>query len=71
VAERGFTPNQYIVGEISSPADDERAEQDRYVAGRADIWNTARNMLHNSGDLNAEPGDVLDLARFLAGDPAP
>jgi hypothetical protein len=55
------------VDEIS---DDDRAEQDRYVAGRADIWNTARSMLRNSGELNTEPEDVLDLARFLAGDPA-
>ena len=45
-----------------------RAEQDQYVAGRADIWHTARAMLFKTGDLNPEVETVTDLARFLAGD---
>jgi hypothetical protein len=64
----GYTPKQFIVDEISKPADDDRAEQDRYVAGRADIWHTARAMLFKAGELNPQPEHVVDLARFLAGD---
>ncbi|MGW0920416.1 hypothetical protein ACWD3J_15530 [Streptomyces sp. NPDC002755] len=48
--------------------DEERAEQDRFVAGRADIWRSARAMLFNAGELSPQPEQVVDLARFLAGD---
>jgi hypothetical protein len=48
----------------------DRAEQDKFVAGRADIWHTARAMLEKSGVLVPEPEHIVDLARFLAGDGA-
>jgi hypothetical protein len=47
---------------------DDRAEQDRYVAGRVDIWHTARAMLEKSGVIVPDPEHIVDLARFLAGD---
>lgn len=49
-------------------ATDDRAEQDQYVAGRADIWHAARAILQKTGELSPEAEAVTDLARFLAGD---
>ncbi len=68
MGERGFTPHGIIMDEVNMPAADDRAEQDQYVAGRADIWHSARAMLQKSGDLNPRNEDIVDLARFLAGD---
>ncbi|MFI8237630.1 hypothetical protein ACIF83_10320 [Streptomyces sp. NPDC085866] len=47
---------------------DDRAEQDRFVAGRIDIWKTARTLLMNDGAISPEPEDIVQLASFLAGD---
>lgn len=39
------------------------------VADRADVWRAARALLTASGmGSEARPDDVLELARFLAGD---
>lgn len=60
----------FIWDELNRDPDRERAEQDRFVAARADIWRAARSVLLNSGELNPAAEDVTDLARFLAGDGA-
>jgi hypothetical protein len=57
--------------DTTEPVDEDRAEQDRFVAGRADIWHAARAMLFKAGELSPQPEQVVDLARFLAGDGTP
>jgi hypothetical protein len=70
MADNGYTPKAWIHDETTKAVegDEDRAEQDRYVAGRADIWHAARAMLFKAGELDPQPEHVVDLARFLAGD---
>ncbi|MFJ8394367.1 hypothetical protein [Streptomyces sp. NPDC094144] len=60
-----------VDAEVNAPADEQAAMSDsEFYAARADAWHAARALLMSNSALafDATPEDVLELAKFLAGD---
>lgn len=67
MADSGYTPTAWIADEMKR-SEEERADRDRFIAERVDVWKSARNLLVTHGDYSPSAEDTLNLAEFLAGD---
>ncbi|MGV9815782.1 hypothetical protein ACWDTQ_28215 [Streptomyces cellulosae] len=67
MAESGYSPAAWIADEIER-SEEERADRDRFMAERIDIWKIARKLLFDNGDFSPSAEDIVNTAEFIAGD---